>query len=322
MRVEAFDPFDPATAGAYCDLVADTARWVPEGLRVPCAFLLNDVRVVPADVRKHVWLAYDGPSLAGAAELQWWEAPDNRNRAWLHFETRDAAPLDALLDAAASVAVPAGRTLLNIEAEQGSADSAWLAERGGRLGSIEEHNVTRLASLPRADLAAWATNVPEGYELVSFDGPAPDDIVAPYVRLTNSMNDAPRDDLTMEDWTFSADRLRTWEAGNAARGHEVWTVVARHVETGELAGFNQLILRPEWPESVQNEDTAVTAAHRGHGIGLWVKAANLLRVVTERPEAVCVETWNAASNDHMLRVNRALGFVCEHTWESWELEAR
>jgi hypothetical protein len=32
-----------------------------------------------------------------------------------------------------------------------------------------------------------------------------------------------------------------------------------------------------------------------------------------------VTTWNAASNDHMLRVNRRLGFVCEHRWEDWEI---
>lgn len=322
MRVEAFDPFDERAAHVYCDLVADTGRgWVPEGLRVPCAYLLNEVRVLPADVRKHVWLAYDGPALVAAAELQWWEAPDNRNRAWLHLETRDAAPLDALLAAATEVAVPAGRTLLNVETQQGSVASAWVAERGGRLGSIEQHNVTRIAALSRVDLLAWASARPDGYELVVFDGPAPEDIVEPYVRLANSMNDAPRDDLTMEDWTFSVDRLRTWEEGIAARGHDVWTVIARHVESGELVGYNQLVLRPEWPESIENEDTTVTRAHRGHGIGIWIKAANLLRVATERPETVCVETWNAASNEHMLRVNRRLGFVCEHVWGSWELEA-
>jgi GNAT superfamily N-acetyltransferase len=320
IRVEAFDArsADEATAAAYCDLVASTAGWVPEGLRVPGEYLLNDLRHVAADARKHVWLAYSGAALVGAAELQWWEAPDNRDRAWLHFETLSDEPLDALLDAVRSVAGPAGRTLLNIEGPEGSPVSSWVGLRGGKLGSIEEHNVTRLASLSRDDLASLA-RVPEGYELLVFDGPAPEEIVEPYVRLSNAMNDAPRDDLTMEDWTFSTERLRAWEAVVEARGHDVWTVVARSASTGELAGFNQLVLRPEWPESIQNEDTGVARAHRGHGLGLCVKAANLLRVVEERPSAVVVETWNAASNAHMLRVNRRLGFVCEHRWESWEL---
>jgi len=66
---------------------------------------------------------------------------------------------------------------------------------------------------------------------------------------------------------------------------------------------------------------AVAIPHRGHGLGLWVKALNLLRLTDERPLVQRVSTWNAASNDHMIRVNRALGFVCEHEWETWELRA-
>jgi GNAT superfamily N-acetyltransferase len=320
IRVTELDPWDEATAAAYCDLVAETARgWVPEGLTVPAAYLLNDLRYLAADARRRTYLAWDGATLAGAADLQWWEAPDNRNRAWVHFETRDDGPLDALHDAVVAEATPLGRTLLNYETLAGSPHGAWVAARGAKLGAIEEHNVTRVRSLAVDDLRALASATPAGYELVAFDGPAPDDIAEPYVRLANSMNDAPKDDLTMEDWTFSTERMRAWEEALAARGHVPWTLIARHAETGELAGFNQLIVRPEWPESIQNEDTAVTAAHRGHGIGLWIKAANLLRVATGSP-AVCVETWNSASNDHMLRVNRRLGFACEHRWESWELE--
>ncbi|HEU0130028.1 MAG TPA: hypothetical protein VFQ85_03435 [Mycobacteriales bacterium] len=132
------------------------------------------------------------------------------------------------------------------------------------------------------------------------------------------MNTAPRDDLTEEDWVYTPERVRDFEDAVAARGHTMLTVVAREVATGELAAFNQVVVHPEWPDVVENEDTAVAVPHRGRGLGRWVKALNVLRVLDETPARV-ISTWNAASNGHMLRVNRELGFACQHVWESWEV---
>jgi GNAT superfamily N-acetyltransferase len=179
-------------------------------------------------------------------------------------------------------------------------------------------NVLRLAQVSRADVAALAAREVEGYQVLWFAGPIPEDLVAAYARVQDAMNDAPHDDLTIEAAVTSPDRIRQWEAGVARRGWTVWTAVARDVASGELAAFNQVILRTEWPQVVENSDTGVAAAHRGRGLGLLVKATNLLRVL-DLPDAVAVETWNAASNEHMLRVNRRLGFVPERSWESWEL---
>ncbi len=328
MRIERLDPptAGAATLAAYAALLADTRAYSsPDGLPPPAAWSVNRVRNVPANFVTAIWLVYDGDDLVAAAELFWWEAPDNRNRAWLHLDVplthQTDALLDALAGAAAEVATAAGRTLLNVETPAAGPMNDWVGRRGGARGSVEEHNVVRLATLDRADVAALAAAVPDGYELVAFDGATPDDLLAPYAKLVEAMNDAPRDALTSEDWVFTPERVRTWEAGLDARGHVVWTVIARETATGDLAGFNQLIHYPEWPEVVTNEDTAVVGRHRGHGLGLWIKSVNLLRVLDERPEAVCVETWNAASNTHMLRVNRRLGFVCEHVWASWELAA-
>ena len=56
-------------------------------------------------------------------------------------------------------------------------------------------------------------------------------------------------------------------------------------------------------------DTGVRPDHRGHGLGAWMKAVNHLRLADERPDVEWVQTWNAASNEPMLRINRALGFA-------------
>jgi hypothetical protein len=299
------ETFDAATASAgaaeeYADLVARArASAHPVGLPPPAAYTLNRLRHRSPDHRVHVWTCRSGSALVGAVELYWWEAEDNRDRSWV--------PLD----------VPSGDASV---ADALGPLSAWTEARGGRLGCVEEHNVVRLSPASRADLAALAGDVPAGYELVTFDV-CPEPLLEPFSVLIDTMNDAPLEDLTMEDIAFTPERVRRWERGLADRGHTVWNVVARSTSTGELAAFNQLVVRPEWPEVVENEDTAVAVPHRGHGLGLWIKAVNLLRVVDTLPLAQCVETWNAASNEHMLRVNRRLGFVAEHEWESWEVAA-
>lgn len=327
MRIERFDPStaSAADAAAYAALIADARREsTPEGMRQPAAYVINRLCHTGQDKTVLVWTAREGERLVGGAELSWLNTPDNRDRSWLNLDLPDGydeTTAVALAAAAAEVSIAEGRTLFNFDTPKGSRLSEWVGRLGGNMGSIEEHNVVRFETVDRDDIAALAAAVPEGYELLAWDGAAPDEIVPAYCTLVDTMNDAPRDDLTFEDFTFTPERVRDWEAGIRDRGHDVWTVVAREVATGALGGFNQLVIRSDWPEAVENEDTAVAVAHRGHGLGLWIKAVNMLRVMDELPAAQRIETWNAASNAHMLRVNRRLGFRCEHVWEDWELPA-
>lgn len=323
MRISPFDAVTaaPDEAAAYAALVASSrADATPDGLRQPEAYVLNRLRHRGTDDVTHVLTAGD----AGAVEVSWREAPDNRDRAFVTVDVPRERHSDdvvhALLRAAAEVAGASGRTILQVDAPVDSPLDGWLRGLGLVPGSVEQHNVTRVRSLDRADIAALAGDVPDGYELVTFDRSCPDDLLEACARLANTMNTAPRDDLTMEDWTFSPDTIRRWEDTLIRRGQTRWTAIARSVSTGELAGYNEVVVRPDFPAAVENEDTAVAIPHRGHGLGLWVKAINVLRVIDET-DAVCIETWNAASNDHMLRVNRRLGFVCEHLWHSYELPA-
>lgn len=319
-RIVRIEPFDPRgdDAGAYAALVSEARTCVvPSGLRMPPAYVLNRLRNTSDDFRTFLWNAWDGATLLGSVEVFWREAPDNRDRAWAHFDLRSDETLEPLAATAAAFLVSAGRPVVVVEAERGSAVGRWLTGLSGPAASADLHNVLRLSPASRADLASFPA--PPGYSLVRWDGPAPDDLIEGYARLVDAINDAPTDDLTTERSVYTPERLRHWEQAVARRGHALWSVVARHDATGELAAYNQLEVRPEWPECITNQDTAVAADHRGRGLGLWVKAANLLRAL-DGP-AVCVDTWNAASNAHMLRVNRRLGFVTEHEVEAWEVRA-
>jgi len=57
--------------------------------------------------------------------------------------------------------------------------------------------------------------------------------------------------------------------------------------------------------------------YRGHGLGKWLKAVMLTRVLLEKPDVHYVRTGNAEANVPMLRINHALGFgpqMAEVVW--------
>ncbi len=82
-------------------------------------------------------------------------------------------------------------------------------------------------------------------------------------------------------------------------------------QSEQVAGLTYLEVYQSRPELAVQQDTAVLPAHRGHGLGLWMKAQNLRWLVAEHPGIRRVRTSAAADNEHMLRVNRQLGFVAD-----------
>jgi hypothetical protein len=86
--------------------------------------------------------------------------------------------------------------------------------------------------------------------------------------------------------------------------------VAVHEESGAVAGFTE-VLASHRSYRAHQEDTAVVPAHRGSGLGLWIKSEMLVRLRAERPDVTEVITGNATSNRYMLAINGRLGF---HPW--------
>jgi RimJ/RimL family protein N-acetyltransferase len=58
---------------------------------------------------------------------------------------------------------------------------------------------------------------------------------------------------------------------------------------------------------------------RGHGLGLWAKAAMVRRLRAEHPGIVEIETDNAQDNTHMLAANRRLGFRFHRRTHEYQL---
>jgi hypothetical protein len=138
-------------------------------------------------------------------------------------------------------------------------------------------------------------------------GSTPTDAVADLVTLHSALNDAPRSDPGVQPASWDAQRLRDLENAMVGRRQTLHRVLARHRTTGEPAGQSMLCVNEFAPREAFQEDTAVVRRHRGHRLGLLMKAEMLRWLVAERPEVAVVDTWNDAGNHHMIAINERLG---------------
>jgi GNAT superfamily N-acetyltransferase len=77
---------------------------------------------------------------------------------------------------------------------------------------------------------------------------------------------------------------------------------------------------PTKPELVNQGDTAVAPPYRNHGLGRWLKATMIEKILNERPQIKHIRTGNADSNAPMLKINHELGFKLYKSWNVWQVE--
>jgi GNAT superfamily N-acetyltransferase len=160
-----------------------------------------------------------------------------------------------------------------------------------------------------------------GYHIAWVDWANADDTtIGQVAQAYEAINDMPKGDLAVEDEHWDVPRTRERYAFFAKMGFEVWTAIAIHDATSAGVGFTEINLTPQVPEIVQQQGTAVTPAHRGHALGMWLKAAVLGRLVRERPKARFIRTGNAKVNEAMLRINAELGFRQAWSTTFWQAE--
>ena len=84
-----------------------------------------------------------------------------------------------------------------------------------------------------------------------------------------------------------------------------------------MAALTQLEDDPDSPEWGHQGLTAVARPHRGHRLGLLVKAAMLDWLASAEPQLEQIETGNAGANEHMIAINEALGFTIRDPAWAW-----
>lgn len=195
-----------------------------------------------------------------------------------------------------------------------SAEARWLLHRGFELEQAERYSrldIERdtLASDLAVHARVAAAHAGADYELVGWEGTAPDHLHDELADLTTRFSvDQPTAGLHLDEQVWDADRVRVSEQRMEQRGNGRVRIAARHLPSGRLVAVTELTWPGRNAAGVWQQITLVAREHRGHRLGLWTKAANLLQLLEVNPDAARVHTWNADENTHMLAINRALGF--------------
>lgn len=158
----------------------------------------------------------------------------------------------------------------------------------------------------------------DDYELVSFTPAVPDEMLDAVATLSAAINDAPTEGLDIEDEVFTPDRIRAFETASVGRNRRLYRLVARHRESGELAGHTIVAIENELPWHGYQYDTSVLATHRGHRLGVLLKIGMLRWLRDVEPQLRLIDTWNAASNDYMINVNKLLGYEVVDREVGWQ----
>lgn len=176
-----------------------------------------------------------------------------------------------------------------------------------------------VASALRLPVTLPAPRNDPDYVFHSWRGPVPEEHQSGLAGLKETMStDMPWGGQTHGREAWDAQRIRELEETVRRAGTETLWTVAVHEASGDYAGFTQLSCPTGRPAIAFQEDTLVVGAHRGHGLGMALKRANLVHLGREMPQVRTVYTWNAEDNRYMLDINLRLGFTPSGTLECWQ----
>lgn len=229
----------------------------------------------------------------------------------------DAALLQSMFEYCCEHGI--GRVVVNTAAN--ADDSRYAPQRAGTAGFVGIRAGLDLTAVDREALAvqAEATAANADYEIVQWVDTCPDELAEAYCVARAAMNDAPTIAEGAAQQAHDLKRMRREEESSIRYGARR-LVTAAVAPGGAIGGFNMTATYPDEPEFAEIWDTGVARDHRGRGLGVRLKAAATLRLLSERPQARGLYTFTAASNAPMRAVNRKLGYQDAATWTVFEHE--
>lgn len=318
------DPLDEGRLAALLDMqhAADAVR-DPDDPPVGPVELHADLMVSRPEETRHAWSAVAGGSVVGVISAG--VLVDGANVGYseiavdVHPHHRSGEVERALVGAALPWMRGKGaRTLawwphdaLGNDVAAGIGLTFRQEERCSRLqiADVDERQQDEWIVAPRARAA--------GYTVETWTGACPDHLVEAFADAKSAMADAPLDDIDFDPAPITVDRVRESERIHASVGEEQHVSLALDA-TSEAAGMSEIVVVSERPEYGHQEDTAVVAAHRGHALGRWLKAATLRHVRSSATELRFVETYNAESNPWMLAINVEMGFRPYRSYSAYQ----
>ena len=329
-------PFNVASAAQeeFAALNRHTNRMrlerLPDDPLIPLEESIQNLKNIPPFVELLLWAAWnpDQTEMVGLANVALLRLEENKHLAQFELtvlpEYRRQGLGRQLLSLIAEASSKDNRRLLMTNStDRVPAGEAFLLRIGAQKGLEGHTNQLRLVDLDRGLISRWLERGKQNstnFELGFWDGPYPEDQIQQVAELYEVTNQQPFGDLEVEDMHMTPEHLRQTEKNNLARGNQRWTFYILDRTTGKFAGYTETIWNPNRPELLRQDMTGVLPQYRNQGLGRWLKAGMLDKVIKERPQVKYVRTGNADVNAAMLKINNELGFKPYTADALWQVE--
>lgn len=210
------------------------------------------------------------------------------------FDAMAAWPYDAPADGSGSPGVEFGR----------------VHDYSCGLGEVQRELPLPVDEALLEELAAEAAPYHQDYEIRSWAGPVPDDLIQGWLDLSATLiTEAPTGDNEYEEENTDIEAARIQEAVLEKQGRVKFNTAALDKD-GTVVAYTDLVLPGTDQRWVFQWGTLVHRDHRGHRLGMAVKCANLLGLLRSGNDLTGrrIVTWNAGVNDHMIGINERMGF--------------
>lgn len=171
----------------------------------------------------------------------------------------------------------------------------------------EEHMQLTREVLEESLGSSPASGMPEGFDLISWQGATPSEFLEEFAQLRTNMEvDVPTGQSAKNPKVWSVQEVRSHDQRVSARGNCQWVSAVQEPD-GTLAGYT-LIYSSDDSTGLEQDDTYILRKYRGLGLGLPLKLHNHRQVLEGVSNFSAVTSWVDAQNLAMCAVNRALGY--------------
>jgi mycothiol synthase len=263
-------------------------------------------RIGIARVGDLAWETYANGEVVGAASSHTGSEPSARYvRLTVASAARGQGIGARLFDAVRADGVERGYRTLEGIAVVASDGEAFALRRGATLGDELVDYAVNLAAIDPRRLGS-AFPVPDGYEMIAWEGCAPEWLVSSYAAAKRGIRDAPNHHPpVVPDW--DSEMVRSAERASLERGVHLWGQAAMIGGSNAVVAFSEIGV-PDHRGEASQEDTVVLPDHRRRGLATAVKAGLLTRLRVRRSDITAVGVTCAVANVGMRTVNYRLGF--------------